>query len=158
MRHVGPEGVLLALDAGVRETGWAILSPEAEAITGVISTAGRRGLQAPDRLAHLTDGLDRLVAQWDPNEVAHSQPSGIHWPVPALEMLAAALQRWSNEHSLPVFPYSVQEVRTAISGHPNPSKDKLAFDVMASLGLIGQAKTPHEWEAIAVGYYHLSQR
>ena len=99
-----------------------------------------------------------MVRLWNPQEVAHSKPSGIHWPVPSLELLAAALLRWSNGHRLPIFAYSAQEVRTALSGHPNASKEQLAYNVMVGLGLIGQAKTPHEWEAIAVGYYHLNGR
>ena len=142
----------------MRETGWAVFTPATEVITGVIGLPGRRRMKARDRLAHLIEGLDQLVARWNPEEVAHSQPSGIHWPVPALELLAAALLQWSNGHRIPIFAYSAQEVRTAVSGHPNASKDQLAYDVMVGLGLIGQAKTTHEWEAIAAGYYHLSWR
>ena len=98
-----------------------------------------------------------LVEQWRPGAVAHSQPSGIHWPVPALELLDAALIQWSNGHLLRLYAYTTQEVRVAITGHPNTSKDELAYEVIVSLGLIGQAKTAHEWEAIAAGHYHLSR-
>ena len=87
--------------------------------------------------------------------MAHSQPSGIHWPVPALELLDAALLEWARQHRLPMYGYSAQEVRISVTGHPNAPKDQLAYDVMVGLGLIGQAKTVHEWEAIAVGHYHL---
>ena len=74
---------------------------------------------------------------------------------PALELLDAALSEWARRHGLPMFGYSAQEIRTAFTGHPNAPKDQLAHDVMIRLGLIGQAKTVHEWEAIAVGHYHL---
>ena len=143
------------MDAGVRETGWAVFSPKAELVTGVIALPGRRGMKAPERLSHLIEGLDGLVARWSPKEVAHSQPSGIRWPVPALELLDGALLEWARRHQLPMYGYSAQEVRTAVTGHPNAPKDQLAHDVMVGLGLIGQAKTVHEWEAIAVGHYHL---
>ncbi len=53
--------------------------------------------------------------------------------------------------------YTAQEVRGFVTGHPNASRDQLAYAVMARLGLIGQAKNTHEWEAIAVGQYHLSR-
>ena len=53
--------------------------------------------------------------------------------------------------------YTSQEVREAMTGHPNASRDQLAYAVMVSLGLIGQAKTTHEWEALAVGQYHLTR-
>ena len=147
---------LLALDAGVRETGWAIFRDGLPVTTGTIGTPGRRGLDAPTRVSRLVEALDRLVEHWRPGAVAHSQPSGIHWPVPALELLDAALLQWSQAHRLRLCSYTTQEVRAAITGHPNASKNQLAYQVMVSLGLIGQAKTAHEWEAVAVGYYHLS--
>ena len=146
------------MDAGVRETGWAIFSPKTEMVTGVIGLPGRRRMKAQERITHLIECLDGLVAQWSPQEVAHSQPSGIHWPVPALELLDAALLEWVRRHELPMCGYSAQEVRIAATGQPNAPKDQLAHDVMVGLGLIGQAKTTHEWEAIAVGYYHLQRQ
>ena len=118
---------------------------------------GRRNLDAPARLTHLIDCLDELVETWSPAVVVHSQPSGIHWPVPSLELLEAALSAWSERHHIPMHPYTAQEVRTAVTGHPNVSKDELAYAVMAGLGLIGEVKTPHEGEAIAVGHYHSSR-
>ena len=149
---------LLALDAGVRETGWAIFQDGLPVTTGTIGTPGRSGLDAPTRVSRLVEALDRLVEHWRPGSVAHSQPSGIHWPVPTLELLDAALLQWSRAHLLRLYSYTTQEVRAVLAGHPNASKDQLAYEVMVSLGLIGQAKTAHEWEAVAVGYYHLSRK
>ena len=87
MRYIDAQRVLLALDAGVRESGWAVFCPNAELDSGVIGLPGRRGMKAQERLSHLIQGLDELVARWSPQEVVYSQPSGIHWPVPALELL-----------------------------------------------------------------------
>lgn len=158
MTAPGQTAALLALDAGVRETGWAIFRNGLPVTTGTIGSPGRRSLDAPTRVSRLIEALDRLVEQWQPGAVAHSQPSGIHWPVPALELLDAALTQWSDGHRIRLYSYTTQEVRVAITGHPNTSKDELAYEVMVSLGLISQAKTAHEWEAIAVGHYHLSRR
>ena len=126
--------------------------------TGVIGMPGRRGINARARLSYLVDCLDEIVLSWRPAAVAHSQPSGIHWPVPALELLDAALEEWSLRHQLPLYAYTAQEVRIAVTGHPNVPKEELAYAVMARLGLIGKEKTIHEWEAIAVGHYHFSRR
>jgi Holliday junction resolvasome RuvABC endonuclease subunit len=146
---------LLAIDAGVRETGWAIFRWGRLMATGVIEGPHRRRVDAGIRIAHLLQGLDCLVRQWQPTAVAYSQPSGINWPVPALELLDAALIAWSERQQLELCGYSAQEVRSAIAGHPNISRDQLAYAVMVRLKLIGQSKTTHEWEAIAVGDYHL---
>ena len=77
--------------------------------------------------------------------------------MPALDLLEAALADWSRRHRLCLYSYTAQEVRSAIAGHPNVSRDQLAYEVMVRLGLIGESKTTHEWEALAVGHYHLSR-
>ncbi len=158
---------LLALDAGVRETGWAIFHPArmndasndtgnaTGKDTGIIRLPRSRRLHAADRVAHLVKCLDSLVARWSPAAVAYGQPSGIRWPVPSLELLDAALVNWSAGHRLPLYTYSAQEVRAAIARHAHVPRDQLAYAVMSRLGLIGQSKTTHEWEALAIGYYHL---
>ena len=75
--------------------------------------------------------------------------------MPALDLLIASLATWSSERALPQFSYTAQEVKTAIAGHPNASRDQLGYAIMLLLGLIGQGRSTHEWEAIAVGQYHL---
>ncbi len=154
------EQTLLALDAGVRETGWAVLGPPLTQVipsSGVIKAPAPRKSDVQTRVAHLIQCLDQLVEQWTPHAVAHSRPSGIHWPVPSLELLEEALAEWSRRHSLPLHAYTAQEVRSAIAGQPNASQDQLAFAIMERLGLIGLSKTAHEWEALAVGEYHLGR-
>ena len=147
---------LLALDAGVRETGWAVIAPGAPPSTGVISSSARRRITAAERVRLLIEDLDRLVDQWTPGAVALSQPSGIHWQVPALELLDSELLKWSQRHRLPLHSYTAQEVRAMVAGNPNVPQDRLAYATMVKFGLIGHSKTTHEWEALAVGHYHLS--
>ncbi len=149
--------ILFALDAGVRESGWAVFQDGQTVTTGVIGLGTKRRTGAEERVSRLMGSLDLLIEQWRPAAAAHSPPSGIRWPVPALDLLSDNLARWSQRHHLPVYAYTAQEVREAMTGHPNASRDQLAYAVMASLGLIGQGKTTHEWEALAVGHYHLTQ-
>ena len=158
MRQASKKATLLALDAGVRKTGWAILGSGRQVNTGMIGMKGRRGIDAPARLAHLVANLDLLADEWCPAAVAHSRPSGIHWPVPALELLETALFDWCRRRGLPVYAYTTQEVRNAATGHPNSSKDELAYAAMVGLGLIGAEKNAQEWEAIAVGRYHMAKQ
>jgi Holliday junction resolvasome RuvABC endonuclease subunit len=142
---------------GWGETGWAIIHRSNGIHSGLIRIPGRRRLDAASRISQLLLALDQLAVQWRPDAVAHSRPSGIHWQVPALELLESSLLQWCRDHSVPLYAYTAQEVRGAVTGHPNSSRDQLAYAVMARLGLIGQAKSTHEWESIAVGQYHLSR-
>ena len=149
--------VLLALDAGVRETGWAVFKDGEVIESGVTGLSTRRKVEPQVRIAHLIESLDELAGKWQPEAVALCQPSGINWPVPALDLLVSSLTEWSSGRGLPQFSYTAQEVRTAIAGHPNASRDQLGYATMLLLGLIGQGRSTHEWEAIAVGHYHQTQ-
>lgn len=150
--------VLLALDASIGGTGWALFSPGDMAITGVIGSDTKRGVPAEARLCRLTVELDTLVDRRRPDEVAYSLPSGIHWPAPSLDLLRDRLEWWSKKHGLPASVYTAKEVRRAIGGHSRAPQDKLAYEVMSTLGLIGHSRTAREWKALAVGCYHLSLR
>ena len=148
--------VILALDAGVRESGWAIFRDGKVEDSGVVGMRTRQRLDPEVRISHLLAALEELAANWQPHTIVLSRPSGINWPVPALDLLVDRLSRWSSERAVGLSAYSAQEVRSAIAGHPNASKDQLGYAIMLQLGLIGQGRTTHEWEAIAVGHYHLS--
>ncbi len=108
-------GPLLALDAGVSQSGWAVFIPSGEVYSGVIAPPSRRSLKARTRLSYLSDSLDLLASKWLPVESAYSQASGIHWEVPALQLLEDTLRQWAERHLLPLFPYTAQEVRTAVT-------------------------------------------
>jgi Holliday junction resolvasome RuvABC endonuclease subunit len=149
--------VLLALDAGVRETGWAVFKGDEVIESGVTGLSTRRKVEPEVRVSHLLQSLDELTEKWNPKLVALCQPSGINCPVPALDLLLTSLAEWSAGRDLPQFSYTAQEVRTTIAGHPNASRDQLGYATMLLLGLIGQGRSTHEWEAIAVGHYHLTR-
>jgi Holliday junction resolvasome RuvABC endonuclease subunit len=146
---------LLALDAGVRETGWAVFRPGGVIDTGVIRLSRSRTLHAAERVRHLVESLDRLSARWQPGAVAYGQPAGIRWPAPALELLDGSLTHWATDRQLPLFTYSGEEVRVAIARHSRVPQDQLAYAIMRRLRLIGARKSTPEWEALAIGYYHL---
>ena len=146
---------LLALDAGVRETGWAVFHTDGRNDTGIIRLSRSRSLDAAGRVVHLVACLDDLVGRWNPRTVAYGQPSGIRWPVPSLQLLDEALADWASRRGLPLFTYSGQEVRAAIARRSRVPQDQLAYAIMRRLGLIGVSKSTHEWEALAIGYYHL---
>ena len=149
---------LMALDAGIMETGWAVFHPDRVDETGIIRMSRSRSLDTADRVSHLVGCLDELATRWNPQTVAYGQPSGMHWPMPALELLDGSLVDWSARHRLTLYTYSVEEVRAAIARHSRVPQDQLAFAIMRRLGLIGARKSTQEWEALAIGYYHLFRR
>jgi len=99
--------------------------------------------------------LDLLVQDSHPKSIACCQPSGINWTVPSIRLLEESLLNWSETRKIGFFSYTTQEIRAAIAGFANASPDRLGYAIMVRLGLIGQRRSTHEWEAVAVGYYHL---
>ncbi len=101
--------------------------------------------------------LKLLAEDSHPETVACCQPSGINWTVPSIRLLEESLLNWSETRKIGFFSYTTQEIRAAIAGFANASPDRLGYAIMVRLGLIGQRRSTHEWEAVAVGYYHLSR-
>ena len=149
--------MLLALDAEVRQTGWALFESKRLIRTGVIVSPKRTGLKGRDRIANLVVELDLLAENNNPEAVACCQPSGINWAVPSIRLLEDSLSCWSLTRKIGFFTYTTQEIKAAVAGFANASADRLGYAIMVRLGLIGQKRSTHEWEAVAVGYYHLSR-
>ena len=116
-----------------------------------------QGRTQDGRIASLITELDRLAEDIHPEVVACCQPSGINWTVPSIRLLEESLLNWSETRNIGFFSYTTQEIRAAIAGFANASPDRLGYAIMVRLGLIGQRRSTHEWEAVAVGYYHLSR-
>jgi Holliday junction resolvasome RuvABC endonuclease subunit len=162
----GPHA-LLALYPGLRQTGWAVFAPRHDrrrddrqddppvAASGVIALKTRRKVEPTERIAYQLEALNGITAQWRPGCAVRSEAGGMNWRVPGRDQLEQALLGWTDSTGLPLIVYAAPEVRAAVAGQPNASKDALGYAVMLRLGLIGQSRATAEWEAIAVGYYHL---
>ncbi len=106
-------------------------------------------------MACLMSELDLLAEDSHSEAVACCQPSGINWTVPSIRLLEETLLAWAESRRIGFFSYTTQEIRAEIAGFANASPDRLGYAIMVRLGLIGQRRSTHEWEAVAVGYYHL---
>ena len=149
-------GLLLALAPGLRQTGWAVLDGPTVARSGVVGLNSSRKMDPGDRIAHQLDALSSVVVRWPAVCAVRSKAGGINWRVPGLEQLDDALHIWTSDLGIPLLGYTTQEVRAAVAGQPNASREALCYAIMRRLGLIGQSRATAEWEAIAVGYYHLA--
>lgn len=149
--------VLVALETGLKEIGWAIFVDGELSQTGRV--AGEKHRSGDDDLAKvgaIVRALDDLAANWRPREVVYAEPFRNQWPVPALDALKEALNDWALRHKVSMFLYTPREVRAGIAGRANAPKEDLAYSVMKRWGLVGAAKSTAEWEAVAAGDYHLS--
>jgi len=153
-KGTGQEGLLLALSTGLRETGWAVFQGSAVAASGLVGLKIRRKVEPSVRIARQLDALSAVTSRWRAASVARSKPSGVNRDAPGLEKLDVSLREWAECLGIPLFDYASQEVRSAVAGQPNASRDAQCYAIMHKLELIGQSRATAEWEAIAVGYYH----
>ena len=159
-----PSPALLALYPGIRQTGWAVLAINGRHNTVIpaIAASGTAGLKTQqrvepaERIAHLLETLSGITCRWRPGIVVCSNAGGLTSLALGREELDEAIRRWADSLGLPVANYAAPEVRATMAGKPNASKDALAHAVMLRLRLIGQSRSPAEWEAIAAGCHHLA--
>ena len=150
-------GSLLAISPGTRRTGWAVFIDGQLKDTGTISIPAVLRARAGERAVLLVCSLDELAVRWDVGAVACRRRSSAGLPAPGTAPLEAELSRWREFRGLAWYPCTTPEVRTALAGKPNASREALAYAVMKNLGLIGETRTMEEWEAAAIGVYHLLQ-
>ena len=154
---------LLALYPNLRQTGWAVFDARTHggARVPLLATSGTAGpglrtkVEPSERVSHQLRDLAFLVAQRRPRCIVCSWPGGMNWGAAGMRDLEQDLCQWARESGLPIASYPAPQVRAAIAGKPNASKDSLAYSVMSRLNMIGQHRSASEWEAIAVGFHHL---
>lgn len=150
-------GNLLAASVGSRRTGWAVFADGRLNAAGVISIPAVLRARVEERAVLLVCSLDELAVQWEIRAVASRGRSSAGLPKHGTAELEAALSRWREFRGMAWYSYTTAEVRTALAGKPNASREALSYAVMERLGLIGETRTAEEWEAAAIGVYHLRQ-
>ena len=156
MNEENESSMLLALDPGVRESGWAVFRGRAVAASGVIGLKTSQKMDPGLRIDHLLGSLEVLNEQWRLSTAVQCRPE-LNWPTPAAAQLKRRLAGWAEVQGISLTSYPTKEVRRAVTGNLNASTDQLGYAVMLQLGLIGQGRSTREWGAIAVGHYHLTR-
>ena len=154
---------LLALYPGLRQTGWAVLGREhaprnarnTVAASGTSGLGTRLKLDPQERIAAQLEILNGVADLQHPVRAILSRAGGMNREAHGVRLLGCALDEWAKSRGMPLTVCSAADVRAAVAGRSNASKDELAYAVMQHLGLIGQSRSSQEWEAIAAGYYHL---
>ena len=126
--------------------------------SGVIVAQSRaHPLEVTERIRVIKQELDKMAQTWDPQKVACGKRPLIQLPAQQMwmDMLAEALELWAHERNLPLRCYNLKDIRAAIVGRTNVAKEELAYAMMTRWGLLGHGKTTQEWNAIAVGDYHI---
>lgn len=149
----------MGLDPGTLKTGFGIVSRSDGRMSLVASgTIGNAGDQSmPFRLRHIFREMTRLIGEHDPDEFAiesafygkNAQSALKLGHARGVALLAAA------ERELPTTEYSPREIKKAVVGNGNASKEQVRFMVKSLLGLGGAHLTFDASDALAIAICHL---
>ena len=150
--------IVLGIDPGLVSTGFALIKPNNRNYSairiGEIKTHSRSAM--PDRLGKIFSNVSSLIGEYGPDEVAVEELFYAKNPKVALMMghaRGAALVA-AAEHHVPVAEYSPREIKLAITGFGNASKEQVKRMVIARLSIDPASIGYDESDALAVAICH----
>jgi crossover junction endodeoxyribonuclease RuvC len=153
--------IILGIDPGAARTGYAVIEAAGDTVlvreTGTLATSARVPFHM--RLKSIYQRLSKVVAKHGPDEIAVEQVFVKRNVRVALKLghvrgvalLVAAV------HDVPVGEYSPGEIKQAVVGTGNASKEQVKFMVSALLRL-SAAPPEDEADALAVALCHVHRR
>lgn len=148
---------ILGIDPGSRSTGYGIIDETCDRPVYVASGCVRINAKLfPDRLKQIYDGIQGIVAQYQPDQLAIEQVFMHKNADSALKLgqargaaICAVLA-----HDLQVFEYSARQVKQALVGKGNAAKPQVQHMVKVLLALQGGIPLDAS-DALGVALCHL---
>lgn len=151
---------ILGIDPGLRRTGWGVID-----VTGTrLSAVAYGAIAAPttqalsDRLNHIFDAVQELVAEYRPHEAAIEETFMASNASSALKLghaRAAALLA-PAQAGLPVAEYAARLVKKSVVGTGAAAKDQIA--AMIGVLLPGTKAKADAADALAIAICHAHHR
>lgn len=156
--------IILGIDPGSRTTGYALLSIENSRQTileyGLCSVGHNEAHEL--RLLELYEKISDVISRIHPDECAIEMPVYGKNPQSMLKLgraQAAAMLAALNQQ-VPVVQYTPKEVKKAVTGNGNASKQQILYMVRSILSIADpeEEMTHDAADAIAVGLCHVHRR
>lgn len=156
--------IILGIDPGSRHTGYGVLAVEGERARVIAVDVIHLDAQAPHplRLLRLFEQLSALVDRYRPDECALEMPVYGRNPQSMLKLgrAQAAAMLAVLTRQIPTVEYTPKEVKKALTGRGNATKEQVRFMVQALLELPSdQVKLALDAsDALAVAVCHWKHR
>lgn len=154
--------VILGIDPGSRNTGYAILTKEngkLKALRCDVLKMAHMDDHA-DRLQFIFDEVSKIISSCNPTSCAVETPI---YGVDPLAMLklgraqAAAMLAITNS-DISVVEYYPKQVKKSITGNGNASKEQVAFMLRKTVSLPEEKLSQDATDALAVAWCHLMKK
>lgn len=148
---------ILGIDPGLQKTGWGIILSEGHKLQflacGTIQTDSTRTIA--ERLAEISWGLEKIISEWSPAEVAIEETFVNKNPASALKLGAArgAAMVTPARLGLLVAEYAPNLVKKSVVGTGHASKDQIGSMVRVLLPTAGKMGADAA-DALAIAVCH----
>ncbi|MDQ4149922.1 MAG: crossover junction endodeoxyribonuclease RuvC [Actinomycetota bacterium] len=153
---------VMGIDPGLTRLGFGVIQEAGGRLElldcGTLQTSAAD--DAPRRLLTLFDGLKGLTSRWQPEVVAMERlflKLNARTGVPAIQASGVALLAAAHS-GVPVREYAPAEVKMAVVGHGNATKNQIRYMVERILGAGRVPDSPDAADGLAVAITHLSCR
>ena len=149
--------IILGIDPGTRHTGYGVLDVEGRRETvlayGAIEPPAKLDLMV--RLQKIGEGVDALIAEYTPDELAIEMPfmGKNAQSMLKLGQVQGFVMKSALDHQIPVTQYAPREIKKAVVGNGNAAKEQVWFMLRAQLKLT-EDKGLDASDALAVAFCH----
>lgn len=148
--------MILAIDPGLANTGWAVLEENKLVKCGVLKT--KVVDSSTKRLGQIYEEIERLIKKYKVEVVALET---LYFAKNAKSAIAVSeaigvIKLCADRCGLEVFGYTPLQVKMALVGYGRAEKEQVEIMVRNLLGLEGSITPSHASDAVAVGLTHLT--
>ncbi len=149
----------MGIDPGIAATGYGIVSQEKGKLkfhcAGTVTTKAARELS--ERLYNIYSALTRLIEEYKPDAMAFEELFVARNYKMALKLGQAvgAAKIAAVQARVPVFSYSVLQVKQSVVGYGRAEKNQVQSMVSALLKLSSPPSSEHAADSLAVAICHL---
>ncbi|MFA4826680.1 MAG: crossover junction endodeoxyribonuclease RuvC [Candidatus Shapirobacteria bacterium] len=148
--------MILAIDPGLANTGWAVLEENKLVKCGVLKT--KVVDSSAKRLGQIYEEIERLIKKYKVEVVALET---LYFAKNAKSAIAVSeaigvIKLCADRCGLEVFGYTPLQVKMALVGYGRAEKEQVEIMVRNLLGIEGSITPSHASDAVAVGLTHLA--
>jgi crossover junction endodeoxyribonuclease RuvC len=157
--------IILSLDPSTVATGYAVIDSSiaeenlAEGLLEYGTIKPKPTARLSDRIRHIYDALQDIIEKHRPDAiVTEDQFGGQITAVKALSQVRGAIMLLASQNNLPMYLLAPTQIKKAITGIGNASKDKVIDAVRRTFKINDEAErlTSDMADAIAAGYTYLN--
>ena len=152
---------IMGIDPGIAHTGYAVIESLDRKLLlhdiGIIETSPRQIF--PDRLKKIGTSLEKIIEEYQPDEVSIEDIFIASNPKLALKLGQArgVVIYIACKTHIQIFEYTPLQVKKAVTGNGKAGKDQVAFMVKRLFGIKKEIKPLDITDAMAITLTHLQR-